>query len=192
MYLFFDTETTGLPKRWKAPLSDLDNWPRLVQLAWILYDHSGNEVERSNHIIRPEGFIIPKDVEKIHGISTERAYWEGVPLRKALEKFSTALTESKQVIAHNISFDEKILGAEFLREEMKHTLFDKPRICTKEISTEFCRLPSKKGYKWPTLSELHTILFEEDFKNAHNALNDVEACARCFFELKKRNVLDNL
>jgi len=35
MYLFFDTETTGLPKNWKAPIEDLNNWPRLVQLAWL-------------------------------------------------------------------------------------------------------------------------------------------------------------
>jgi len=30
MYLFFDTETTGLPRNWKAPVTDLDNWPRMV------------------------------------------------------------------------------------------------------------------------------------------------------------------
>jgi hypothetical protein len=36
MYLFFDTETTGLPKSWKAPVTDVNNWPRLVQLAFLL------------------------------------------------------------------------------------------------------------------------------------------------------------
>ncbi|MCX6741278.1 MAG: hypothetical protein NTY61_02675, partial [Candidatus Parcubacteria bacterium] len=36
-YLFFDTETTGLPKNWKAPIEDLDNWPRIVQIAWAIY-----------------------------------------------------------------------------------------------------------------------------------------------------------
>ena len=45
MYLFFDTETTGLPKRWNAPVTDLENWPRLVQLAWIMYDDRGNMLE---------------------------------------------------------------------------------------------------------------------------------------------------
>ena len=33
MILVFDTETTGLPKIDNAPLSDFDNWPRMVQLA---------------------------------------------------------------------------------------------------------------------------------------------------------------
>ena len=34
MYLFFDTETTGLPKRWNAPVTDLENWPRSFAGAW--------------------------------------------------------------------------------------------------------------------------------------------------------------
>lgn len=45
MYLFFDTETTGLPKNYKAPASDSDNWPRLVQIAWSIYDAEGNSWE---------------------------------------------------------------------------------------------------------------------------------------------------
>jgi hypothetical protein len=41
MYLFIDTETTGLPKNYKAPLHDLSNWPRLIQIAWLLYNSTG-------------------------------------------------------------------------------------------------------------------------------------------------------
>ncbi|HET7116363.1 MAG TPA: hypothetical protein VFI29_07720 [Hanamia sp.] len=37
MYLFFDTETTGLPKNWKAPVADLNNWPRLSELHYKLF-----------------------------------------------------------------------------------------------------------------------------------------------------------
>ena len=32
MYLFFDTETAGLPRNKKTPISNLKNWPRLVQM----------------------------------------------------------------------------------------------------------------------------------------------------------------
>ena len=52
MYLFFDTETTGLPKNWKAPVTDVNNWPRMVQLAWETYDVQGNLLARNNHIIK--------------------------------------------------------------------------------------------------------------------------------------------
>lgn len=74
MYLFFDTETTGLPKNWKAPVTDLNNWPRLVQLA---YDSNGNKISGGDFIIKPEGFSIPTESSRIHGISTERALRAG-------------------------------------------------------------------------------------------------------------------
>ena len=73
MYLFFDTETTGLPRNWKAPVSDLNNWPRLVQLAFLYYDNNGNKISSGDFIIKPEGFTIPTDVSRIHGITTERS-----------------------------------------------------------------------------------------------------------------------
>ena len=73
MYLFFDTETTGLPKNWKAPVTDLNNWPRLVQLAFLYYDNNGNKISGGDFIIKPEGFTIPADASRIHGISTEKA-----------------------------------------------------------------------------------------------------------------------
>jgi DNA polymerase III epsilon subunit-like protein len=77
MYLFFDTETTGFPKNWKAPLTDLDNWPRMVQIALILGDKKDNRIEQQDYIIKPEGFKIPKDATKVHGITTKKAINHG-------------------------------------------------------------------------------------------------------------------
>jgi len=73
MYIIFDTETTGLPKRWNAPITDTDNWPRAIQIAWQVHDQWGNLVEAKDYLIRPEGFDIPYDAERIHGISTALA-----------------------------------------------------------------------------------------------------------------------
>ncbi len=84
MYLIFDTETTGLPKNFNAPISDTDNWPRCIQIAWQLHDAMGNLVESQDYLIQPDGFNIPFDAEKIHGISTELAEKEGIPLDKML------------------------------------------------------------------------------------------------------------
>ena len=89
MYLLFDTETTGLPKNWKAPVTDLNNWPRLVQLAYLFYDNNGNEISAGNHIIKPDGFIIPTDASRIHGISTEKAIQEGKTLLIVLQEFQS-------------------------------------------------------------------------------------------------------
>ncbi|MDP3988773.1 MAG: 3'-5' exonuclease [bacterium] len=188
-YLFFDTETTGLPLSWKAPVTDLPNWPRVVQLAWALYDGEGVLLDSKDRIIKPDGFEIPVGASNIHGISTERALEEGISRIEALGEFQAALASASHMVAHNMSFDQKVLGAEFLRSDMENVLEAKQAICTKDISTEYCALPGNYGYKWPKLSELHQKLFGEDILDAHNAMVDVNATARCFWELKKRGVV---
>ena len=112
MYLIFDTETTGLPQNWKAPLTDFNNWPRCVQLAWQIHDKKGGLVEVKNYIIKPEGYDIPYNAEKIHGISTELALKKGVPLIDVLIEFTEDVKKSKFVVGHNISFDNNIIGCE--------------------------------------------------------------------------------
>ena len=185
MYLFFDTETTGLPQNWKAPVTDLNNWPRMIQIAWILCDDKGNRIESDDFIIKPENFEIPKDASAIHGIPTEKAINEGVDLKQVLDKFVELIEKAECIVAHNISFDEKILGAELLRKEVKSTFNKKRKLCTMKSSTDYCRIPGYYGYKWPKLSELHIKLFDEDFDEAHDASVDINATEKCFWEMKK-------
>ena len=185
MYLFFDTETTGLPRNWKAPVTDLKNWPRLVQLAFLFYDSDGNRISGGDFIIKPEGFTIPYDVSKIHGITTERASREGHSLLYVLETFDNLISQATYLVAHNMAFDEKIVGAEFLRNGMQNSISVKRKICTMEKSTNFCAISGPYGYKWPKLSELHYKLFRSGFEEAHNASVDINATAKCFWELKR-------
>ncbi|PKP03555.1 MAG: 3'-5' exonuclease [Bacteroidetes bacterium HGW-Bacteroidetes-6] len=185
MYLFFDTETTGLPKNWKAPVSDLNNWPRLVQLAYLFYDINGNIISSGDYIIKPEGFIIPTDSSRIHGISTERAIREGQPIQTVLHHFQSLINQAEYLVAHNMSFDEKIIGAEFLRNRMEDSTSTKRKICTMQSTTNFCAIDGPYGYKWPKLSELHYKLFGTDFDEAHNAAVDINATAKCFWELRR-------
>lgn len=185
MYLFFDTETTGLPRSWKAPVTNLNNWPRLVQLAYLCYDKNGNKISGGDHIIKPDGFIIPKDAARIHGISTEKANQEGIALLTVLKDFQTLISQAEYLVAHNIKFDEKIIGAEFLRNKMQNSVATKKKICTMLSTTDFCKLNGPYGYKWPKLSELHYKLFKTNFEEAHNAAADIYATAKCFWELKR-------
>ena len=191
MFLIFDTETTGLPKNYKAPLTDSDNWPRLVQLAWQMHDKTGALIEVKNFIVRPDGFEIPFNAEKVHGISTQKALNEGLDLKYVLDEFTKSLLQASHVAGHNVEFDLSIVGAEYYRIYDENILEGKPYICTKETSTEFCALPGGKGgkYKWPNLSELHQKLFHSSFEEAHNAAADVVATARCFLELIRLNVI---
>ncbi len=191
MYLIFDTETTGLPRRWDAPLSDSDNWPRCIQLAWQLHDDMGAVVEHHEFLVRPQDFNIPYDAEKVHGISTELALERGAELKEVLGEFKNALARSKFVVGQNIGFDINIMGAEFHRMGIENPL---PGLrvldtCT-EVTAQLCCLPGGRGgkYKLPTLTELHEYLFQEPFAEAHNATADVEATTRCFLELVRRRV----
>ncbi|MCX7546979.1 DNA polymerase III subunit alpha [Xanthomarina sp. F1114] len=189
MYLIFDTETTGLPKRWDAPITDTDNWPRCIQIAWQLHDDMGACIEHQDYLIQPEGFNIPYDAEKIHGISTELAQEQGVPLREMLEKFNEALSKAKFVVGQNVKFDLNIMGAEFVRENIENPLQELPVLdtCT-EHTASLCQLPGGRygKFKLPTLTELHQYLFNQPFAEAHNATADVEATTRCFLELIRR------
>lgn len=190
MYLFVDTETTGKPRNWQAPVSDLGNWPRIVQLGWLECVDGGELQEVSQYIIKPDGFKIPNDVVRIHGISTERALAEGVDLKKALSEFATVLRRAKAIVAHNLNFDESVLGAEFIRAGVKGGFGKKQRICTMRAATDYCKLPGQYGYKWPTLEELYRKLFKKGLERAHEAAADIRACAECFFELKRIGVID--
>ncbi|MDX1471983.1 MAG: 3'-5' exonuclease, partial [Flavobacteriaceae bacterium] len=194
MYLIFDTETTGLPKRWDAPISDSDNWPRCIQIAWQLHDELGNCLDHQDYLVKPEGYNIPYDAEKIHGISTELADEQGVPLSEVLDKFNVALEHSKYIVGQNVGFDLNIMGAEFYRHQIKTNLLDFPVLdtCT-EITAELCKIPGGRGgkFKLPTLTELHEFLFNEPFEEAHNATADVEATTRCFLELLRQGQYAN-
>ena len=185
MYIVFDTETTGLPKKYNAPYTDTDNWPRMVQLAWINYDENGLETERHNYIIKPEGYIIPEESIKIHRITNEKANAEGHDLKTVLELFTKQLTEHSYLVAHNLSFDENVVGCEFVRKDVVNNLYGIKFIDTKDLCVEFCKIPSSRGYKWPTLTEVHMKLFGTEIIDAHDAIVDVEALGKCFFELKK-------
>jgi DNA polymerase-3 subunit alpha len=191
MYLIFDTETTGLPRNWNAPITDTDNWPRCIQIAWQLHDELGNLIEHQDFLVRPDGFNIPYDAERIHGISTELAEEQGIPLGDALEKFNVALSKAKFVVGQNIGFDVNIMGCEFHRAGVASPMATMPVLdtCT-ETTAELLKLPGGRGgrFKLPNLTELHQYLFGEAFAEAHNATADVEATTRCFFQLLKMEV----
>ncbi len=191
MFLIFDTETTGLPNNYKAPLDDFDNWPRMVQLAWQIHDKHGAFVEAKNYIIKPVGFEIPYKSVQVHGITTEKAFAEGQDLKEVLKKFSADVETCQFIVGHNVEFDLSIVGSEFLRAGIPNFINEREHVCTKIESTDFCSIPGGKGrkFKWPTLSELHQKLFNEDFEEAHNASADVVATARSFLELVRARVI---
>lgn len=193
--LFFDTETTGLPINPNAPYTDTGNWPRLVQIAWQLYRGDRLAAEACC-IIFPEGFEIPKRATEIHGISTAKAWLEGKEIGIVLRAFEEALTSADLIVCHNVAFDRPVVLAEMIRIGSVMRLKKIDAYCTKENGEMVCQIPKapnyhKNGeyYKWPSLDELHAFLFGEPIagrETYHDALIDVQATARCYFEMQRR------
>ena len=184
-YLFFDTETTGLPKNYKAPYTDLDNWPRVVQLSWLVSENS-EIIKESDNIVKVN-FPIPEASSKVHGITNEVSEAKGKPLNNILAEFLNDVQEADFLICHNLSFDMAIVQSELLRADLNPEL-NKKMFCTMKSAVQYCKLPGNYGFKWPKLEELYNICFQEKLENAHDAMVDVKATFRCFDKLEKDKV----
>ena len=188
-YVFFDTETTGLPKDYKAPASALYNWPRMIQLSWITAEEDGNIINENDHFIYPCGFLIPAEASQLNGITMDIAEDKGEPLMDVLSSFMCDVDSSSFVVGHNVSFDIHVVGAELIRCGRRDTLFAKPSICTMQSTIDFCAIPGNYGYRYPKLQELYKKLFGDEFKDAHNALSDIRATLKCYLEFKNRGII---
>ena len=189
--LFFDTETTGLPSRDRKVRSDPLSWPRLVELGWILMSDDGVCLEEHSLIIKPDGFEIPSAATEIHGISTADALLKGLQVTEVIDRFCGSARKADLFVAHNLSYDIRILLTELIRLDKRDLLPSRKGTCTMKSSARFCGIPGRfgKGFKWPSLSGLHLKLYEKQPESAHHALDDARTCAACYFELVKRGVV---
>lgn len=188
-YLFFDTETTGKPKDYKRPMTDVDNWPRLVQLGYLWMRDDGKVIDENEFIIRPDGFFIPEEVSRIHGITTEKALLNGVLIENVIDHMRGMFTMCDVVVGHNVSFDINVLGAEFVRQGRENPFEGKAIIDTMTAATNYCQIPGAYGYKWPKLTELWRKLFGTELPQTHTALDDIKHTADCYFALVERGVI---
>lgn len=194
MIQVWDTETTGLPL-FREPSSD-PRQPHLVQIASLLLDQEGRRVDAFDVIIKPDGWTIPDDVAAIHGITTERALAEGIPLRQAMALFGTHRSVAKLRVAHNASFDDRIMRIALLRSGLSRDEVEamerQPVFCTCNASKSLVNLPPTArmkhagftGPKSPKLAEAIKHFFDEEMQDAHTAGADAANCARLFLHLK--------
>lgn len=196
MIIIYDTETTGLARDRLPP--DDPGQPHLVQLAASLIEDDGTERASMSMIVRPDGWTIPEEASRVHGISQDLAARVGVPLRVAVACFTNLRALADEAVAHNEKFDWTVVEAALARLGVTPEKPWPKRICTAQgPAADHVGLPPTErmlaaGFnkpKTPNLQELHKHLFGEGFDGAHDALIDVRACARCFTELRKRAVL---
>lgn len=198
MYLFYDTETTGLPLEEEHP--NHPEQPHIVQLAAILMTEDRQEVGSMNVIIRPDGWEIPEEAASVHGINTEMALRYGIPETTAMKTFHEFRKQAQIEVAHRIEFDNFIMRIAYARLygktlEQITEMESNSRCCTANAARDVVTLPPTekmlgvglKHYKTPTLTECLDILLHKNLENAHNALADVRGCAEVFFYLVDNN-----
>jgi DNA polymerase III epsilon subunit-like protein len=192
--LVFDTETTGLPEENNVSILDTFRWPYIVQLSFIYYDSEINDIiEYYDNVIKlPENITIPEDSINIHGITNEAMREKGISIRTALKKFNDILKDCDIVVAHNISFDKRMIMVECIRNKISQYFTrgqnKKSEFCTMKNSKNICKIKmvNYKGeeyFKSPKLSELYTFIFKEEPRNLHNSFVDVLLCLRCYFAI---------
>jgi len=200
-FCFFDVETTGKIIDWGiTDPGEVDNFPRCIQVAWVVSDELGNVLKTECHLIYPQGWTIPKEPFWIeHGFSTERSIIEGKQMPLVLDYFFNDYNDCDILAAHNLKFDYPVLGSEMIRYNKR----GKPnparqKICTMVAGTDVCKIPfgkdhrpwKNKEWKFPKLSELYKKLFDKEMESAHNALADVTATKECFFKLVNLGVIN--
>ena len=194
--LIFDTETTGLvPKN--ASFYATSEWPYIIQLSYILFNVKTQKILKyKDSIIKlDESIEISKESTDVHGITRELSNERGEDIKNVLKDLQDSMKEAELIVAHNISFDKRILIVESIRNKMRSGFIvdgkHKPEYCSMKSSIDICKIErvgnnGEKYYKFPTLLELHQYLFKDEKapNNLHNSMVDVLICLRCFCKLK--------
>ena len=187
-FLVFDTETTGLPQRTETEHGIVVTWPRLVQLGWIVLSSNYIQSRRSSYLIAPNGWCIPEEVVRIHGITNERAAADGEPIQHVLDRFDDDVHSCDYAVAHNFEFDFNVLDAECHRYNRTNTLAKLSPVCTMETARPIMRIPATHGYRRPNLARLAEYYFPgRDVHITHDALSDAETTALIFVEMIRQN-----
>ncbi|MDQ0064842.1 3'-5' exonuclease [Chryseobacterium lathyri] len=187
--LFIDTETTAIPKRWDLPYSETDNWPSAVQVSWILYDETGNEIKRENFYIDVEGLKISAGSFKVHGISKEFLSKNGQSRAFVLKKLSNDIQEYNPLITgHFTEFDIHTLSCDYYRAGLENPFLESHFYCTMLKSRDYVVNPQADYLRLP---QLYNFLFNEKMEPSHDAMIDAEMTAKCFFEIRKRGKISD-
>jgi len=174
--LVFDTETTNKPPLVALTPTTIDQWPYMVQFSFVLIDTDTYKYTEYDYVIQCKVQI---ENDFIHGITTSMNKTIGYSFSSIYPIFEECMKQADLLIGHNIEFDINMIRAECFRNHLRWKC-DKPFYCTMKSTTRLCALPR---FKWPTLKELHSHLFQETPSNLHNSMIDVWTCLRCYLKV---------
>lgn len=203
--LVFDTETSGLPEEKGQSLYATHKWPYIMQLSYIFYHDSSNEViELYDSLVKIDNnILLSQDSMAIHNITREMCNNSGQPIKTVLSSFINALMSADIIIGHNIQFDINIIRVECIRNNIKFDFnMNKEKnpiihYCTMKkgkyiTNIELTSINGAKYIKNPKLIELYKHYFNEEVNGLHNALTDVLVCFRCYYIMEHNVDIFNL
>ncbi|RKD14409.1 hypothetical protein BCY91_08005 [Pelobium manganitolerans] len=184
-YLILDTETSGLPKKWDVSYGAKNNWPHVLQIAWLIFDSDGNEVKRENYYLKPGKINISKASTRIHKLDRDFLLKHGKDRRRVFEKFENDIIKYHPlVVAHFAELDFCMVGAEAYRLNEENPLQQSDFFCTMKASAKYVKNPSFSHLR---LGVFYKTLFKKRPEQLHNALKDSELTAEIFFHLLHKN-----
>lgn len=187
--LFIDTEASGLPKKWNAPITKINNWPYAVQISWLIYDWQGKLLKKENHFISDDDFKISPAAQQIHGFTRAFLKDHGQPRFKVMQLLASDLEKYHPLlIGHFMELDYQVISADFFRSGVENPALNLSTFCTMLATKYFIHHPQQKYLR---LGDLYQLLFNKELEHQHNALNDAVATAESFFELQKRGEIND-
>lgn len=175
MITVLDFETTGLPR---AIGSDLSIQPHATELYAQQMTPEGELVKEFDSLIKP-GAPIPKFLEKIIGITNEMVA-DAPAFIDLFDQIVDVFVGSRIMVAHNLSFDLKIMIFELQRIGKEHNFpFPPIHFCTMEQSTWIKGKKLKNG-------DLYKHITGEDIVGAHRGKADVLATKENYLWLVKQ------
>lgn len=194
--LVFDTETTGFPL-WNEP-SEHEGQPHLTDICAILMSEEGEVIETFDQLIQPKGWVVSDEAAAVTGLTTEFLIINGGDEKEAVARFGQLHKKADIRVAHNISFDDRILRIAIKRyfgDAPADRFKSAPTYCTASASKPIVKCPPtekmlksrfRNQFKTPNMQEALSYFFPgETIGQAHRARPDAEACAKVFFALRK-------
>lgn len=186
MNLFLEIITTGITNHQNQSVKNFGERPRLIQLAWLLFDQDKYLIDEKNYTIRPDGYSIPEEVSDYNGINQEVALATGNSLVRILKELNAIAQRIDRVVGFNLKAKGEILHAEFIGAEIEDQIFGKQQVDLMEETINFCAIMGEDGFKKPKFTELHSKLFGEPHVEKFLANENVKAIAKSYWELKRR------
>ncbi len=182
--LFLDTETSDKPRYWNAPTDEVDHWPYILQIAWIICKKNGEKVLSQDFYINPGEIDMGKEAMDVHKITPDFLEKNGIKRKEVLRKLSDDLNQfNPLIVGHFLKFDLKMLEVGFHRAGIKQDLKNRPKFCTMYYTRNLYVGSSGRLLR---LNELYKMLFGKEFENQHNAFFDALATKDCFFNLQSK------